>query len=231
MPPRNANHGRGTTVFLCHASEDKPAVRDLYSRLRRDGIRPWLDEEELLPGQDWEPEIKKAVRSCRIVIVCLSNKSLTKEGFVNKEIKTALDVAEEKPEGTIYIVPARLQNCEVPSRLRKWQWVDLFDERGYEKLLHTLASPSSRMNPDPTLLRQYETEVKRIKNYALSKAQEARWMRPDMYFNEQEMIDHTGIDLKISYSLLSALREAGDLICVNWKGASVWSATPALAKR
>ncbi|MCP4658931.1 MAG: TIR domain-containing protein, partial [bacterium] len=44
-------------VFLCHATEDKPAVRALYQRLKNAGVSAWLDEEDLLPGQDWRLEI------------------------------------------------------------------------------------------------------------------------------------------------------------------------------
>lgn len=45
-------------VFLCHTAADKPAVRDLYHRLRADGFEPWLDEEDLLPGQKWQAVLK-----------------------------------------------------------------------------------------------------------------------------------------------------------------------------
>lgn len=41
---------RKLRVFLCHASQDKPIVRELYQRLLAEGwIDPWLDEEKLLP--------------------------------------------------------------------------------------------------------------------------------------------------------------------------------------
>lgn len=121
-------------AFLCHSSGDKAAVRDLYDRLKADGFDPWLDEESLLPGQDWALEIPKAVRASHVVIVCLSKSSITKEGFVQKEIKYAMDVADEKPEGTIFIIPLRLEDCDAPERLGRWHRVDLFDKRGYEKL-------------------------------------------------------------------------------------------------
>jgi len=65
-------------VFLCHSSGDKPAVRELYQRLCAEGIDAWLDEEKLLPGQDWQREIPKAVRASDVVIVCLSRGSITK---------------------------------------------------------------------------------------------------------------------------------------------------------
>ena len=64
------------------------------------------------------------------MLVCLSRTAITKEGFVQREIRLALEVAEEKPEGTIYIIPARLENCEVPERLAEWQWVNLFEDQG-----------------------------------------------------------------------------------------------------
>lgn len=92
---------RQLRIFLCHSSGDKQAVRQLYLRLRQEGFDPWLDEEKLLPGQRWQDEIQKAVRGSDVVLVCLSKSSLGKRGYVQKEIKYALDVADEQPEGTI----------------------------------------------------------------------------------------------------------------------------------
>jgi len=139
---------RQLKVFLCHASGDKPTVRDLYHRLRADGIDPWFYEENLLPGQDWQLEIPKAVRSSDAVIICLSRKAITKAGYVQKEIKYALDVADEQPEGTIFLIPLRLEECDVPERLRRWQWVDLFRETGYERLLRALRARAESLGLD-----------------------------------------------------------------------------------
>jgi hypothetical protein len=130
--------GRPLKVFLCHSSNDKPTVRDLHRRLLQDGVQPWLDEIDLLPGQDWEHEIKKAVRDSDVVAACLSKGSVSKTGYVQKEIRIALDAADLRPEGQIYIIPARLEECTVPDRLSKWQWVDLFHPNGYDKLLKAL---------------------------------------------------------------------------------------------
>jgi hypothetical protein len=129
---------RPLRVFLCHASSDKPAVKKLYERLVKDGIDAWLDKEKLIPGQNWQLEIPKAVINSDVVIVCLSPQSITKEGFVQKEIKFALDSADEKPDGTIFIIPARLENCDVPERINKFQWVDLFSDDGYDWLLKAM---------------------------------------------------------------------------------------------
>jgi hypothetical protein len=108
-------------------------------------MKPWLDEKDILPGQDWELEIRKAVKNSDIVIVCLSKSSITKRGFVQKEIKLALDVADEQPEGTIFLIPLRLDDCEVPQRLRSVQWVDYFEPGGYLRLIAALKIRSDEL--------------------------------------------------------------------------------------
>ena len=130
---------RPLRVFLCHASQDKPAVRNLYSQLKSEAwIDPWLDEVKLLPGMDWEVEIFKAIREADAIIVCLSNESVAKEGYVQKEFKRALAFAEEKPEGAIYIIPLRLDACKPPIRFQQWQWLDYFQSGAPQKLLQSL---------------------------------------------------------------------------------------------
>jgi TIR domain len=147
---------RRLRVFLCHSSGDKPAVRDLYHRLKNDGFAPWLDDEELLPGQDWHEEIPAAVRACDVVLICLSQKSVSKEGYLQREIRDALFVAEEKPEGTIFIIPVKLEEVEVPRRLSQWQWANLFQDGGYQRLVRSLKARASaigvRVASDPTFV-------------------------------------------------------------------------------
>jgi len=108
-----------------------------------------LDDEELLPGQEWQVEIAKAVRTSDVVLVCLSPRSVAKDGYVQKEIKLALDVADEKPEGTIFVVPLKLEECEVPTRLAKWHWTSLNQERGYVQLLRSLRHCANKLGLKP----------------------------------------------------------------------------------
>ena len=126
-------------VFLCHATEDKPSVRKLYRRLTESGFAPWLDEEDLLAGDDWDLTICKVVRESDIIAVCLSKCSTSKRGFVQKEIKIALDAAQYHPDGAVYIVPIRLDKCDIPERLAKWHAINLFDRGGYNKLERALS--------------------------------------------------------------------------------------------
>ena len=123
-------------VFLSHASQDKPAVRLLCKLLRRDGFDPWLDEERLLPGMDWNLEIQKAMRASDAILVCFSSLSVQKEGYVQREYKKALDYRDEKPGGTIYVIPVRLDVCDVPFEFQKIQYVDY--PSGYDRIVAAL---------------------------------------------------------------------------------------------
>jgi len=134
---------RPMRVFLCHVAADKPYVRELYKFLQENNVDAWLDEEKLIPGQRWDVEIKKAMENADAILVCLSKNILNKQGYVQKEIKLALELAQEKPENTVYLIPARLEECEVPYQLAQWQWVDLFRERGNEWLLRGLTLRSA----------------------------------------------------------------------------------------
>ncbi len=77
--------------------------------------------------------------------MCLSKKSVTKSGFVQAEIKYALDVADEQPEGTIFIIPLRLEECTVPDRLSQWQWVDYYKENGRDQLQRALRTRAATL--------------------------------------------------------------------------------------
>jgi hypothetical protein len=128
---------RALKVFLCHAHSDKDTVRGLYARLKREGVDVWLDKEKLLPGVDWELEIRKAVREADVVVVCLS-KQFNQAGFRQKEVRIALDAAMEKPEGEIFIIPARLEECDNLESLSRWHWVELFESDGFQRLILAL---------------------------------------------------------------------------------------------
>jgi formylglycine-generating enzyme required for sulfatase activity len=129
-------------IFLCHASDDKQRVRELSTRLREDGFEPWLDEKELLPGQDWELEVSAAVQASDVVVVCLSLASVAKVGFVQKELRLVLDAAQYQPEGRVFVIPVRLEDCALPIRLRQWHYADLFTTGGYERLRSALNARS-----------------------------------------------------------------------------------------
>jgi len=135
---------RPLKVFLCHAHGDQAAVSALYKRLVKDGVDAWLDKEKLLGGANWEYEIRKAVRESDVVVVCLS-KQFAEGGFRQKEVQIALDEAALKPKEEIFIIPVRLEECDVPEQLVIWHWVDLFRRGGYFRLMKSLNSRALKL--------------------------------------------------------------------------------------
>ncbi len=87
-------------IFLCHASEDKELVEEIYDRLaREDGLEPWMDKRDLLPGQNWRQEIPRVLKGSDFVMIFLSQSSISKRGYVQLEFQLALDALKEMPAG------------------------------------------------------------------------------------------------------------------------------------
>lgn len=129
---------RQLTIFLIHTHIDRKAVHDLYARLVKDGFKPWLDVEKLLPGQDWKHEIHRMILMSDIVIVCLSKRFVRHNGYCQEELRIALKKADLLPDGETFMIPIRLEKCEPPEPLRRWHRVDLFEADGYKKLIQSL---------------------------------------------------------------------------------------------
>jgi TIR domain len=125
-------------VFLCYTRNDQIAVSKLYENLRYLGVSPWMDVENIVGGQLWEEEIETAVSTADAVVVCISKASVSKEGFLQKEIKLVLDVADQKVPGTIFVIPLLLEPCEMPRRLSKLQYIRLFEPEGPTRLKRAL---------------------------------------------------------------------------------------------
>jgi len=125
-------------TFLCHSHSDREAVHALWSRLKKDGVDVWLDRENLQPGQNWEREIRKAIIKSDVVVVCLSRGFNKQKGFRHEELKIALEKTDLIPEGELFIIPVRLEECDVPKSLGHLHRVDLFEAGGYKKLVRAL---------------------------------------------------------------------------------------------
>ena len=207
---------RPLKVFLCHAHADRDPVHAFYIRLVKDGVDAWLDKEKLLPGQDWELEIRKAVREADVVVVCLS-KQFNEAGFRQKEVRLALDTAMEKPEGEIFIIPARLEECDNLESLKKWHWVDLFEEDGYAKFLRALRVRGDRIGAITYSLIRFdakaekERKIKFLLEQAGKLEEDAKWADALEIQRQIKKINSStpGVDGKISE--LQRKTQANDL--------------------
>lgn len=209
-------------IFLGHANEDKPRVLELYHRLKAEGLAPWLDVEDLIPGQNWRNEIPRAIKSAKIFLACLSQHSIAKQGYVQREFRTALSAYAELPPDTIYLIPVRLDECEVPDlrlpelelNLRDLHWVDLFNENGFSRLVKAIRLNSAtdpRADEDAGGALVFPTQ-----DFEIFKSLDAPWC-PEMVMlpagrflmgspeNEAERFDWEGPQHEVMISRLFAL--------------------------
>jgi formylglycine-generating enzyme required for sulfatase activity len=149
-------------IFLAHATEDKQRVRELYAALKARGYRPWLDEEDLIGGQNWRVAIPEAIKGCDLFIACLSSTSIAKQGYVQREFRLALDLLGERPEDQIFLIPLRLDDCRIPNiqipqyglNLQNYHRVDYWKEDWMERLeqaIDTQFGPWEPEKPAPSL--------------------------------------------------------------------------------
>src|SRR5437660_7552558 len=83
---------RPTTIFISYArnKSDTIFVDRLEADLRLQGLRTWVDRRELEGGQDWLDEIEKAIDSCQVLLVVLSDEAIDSH-YVKMEYLYALN--------------------------------------------------------------------------------------------------------------------------------------------
>lgn len=133
-----------TQIFLSYASEDVTKVDELYQRLTEANFAPWQDSRDILGGANPRRAIEQAIKRSDFFVPCLSDNSAGKRGFVQRELNQALDIWRGMLLNDIYLVPVRLDNCQVPEDLKEnFQHIDLFkdgswNEDGWNRLLNAI---------------------------------------------------------------------------------------------
>lgn len=128
-------------VFLAYAEEDQAQVKRLYAELQKAGFEPWMDQEKLVPGQNWPRAIERSIELSDFFLGCFSRRAAVKRGHFQCELRYALDVAARMPLEDIFLVPLRLDNCDIPRQIAaKTQYVDLFPDwqAGVERLINMM---------------------------------------------------------------------------------------------
>src|SRR5512142_3087166 len=130
-------------VFLSHNSADKPAVEELAVRLRREGIEPWLDKWNLIPGDPCQPAMERALTDCATCAVFIGPGGLGP--WQNEEMRAAIDRRVGERGDQFRVIPVLLPGTERPERgklplfLTATTWVEfrrsLDDEEVFRRLV------------------------------------------------------------------------------------------------
>jgi hypothetical protein len=128
-------------AFIAYADEEFARADALYSALAEAGIRPWLDKRHLLAGQNWPKAIERAISISDFFIPCFSRRAAAKRGQFQSELRYALDCAARIPLDEIFIIPVRLDACQVPREVcQRFHYVDLFPswDKGVKRVIRAI---------------------------------------------------------------------------------------------
>jgi len=129
---------RDKKVFLSYVRQDKEKVKTVYHQLKSLGLNPWMDIENLQPGEIWVEKIEDAIKSSDLVLLCFSRASLNKSGFISKEIDIALKEYHNNKSNETILIPVKLDDSNIPPQLSMFQYADLTNKEGWDKLINTL---------------------------------------------------------------------------------------------
>ena len=125
-------------VFISYASSDRDRILDLVDRLDAAGVSVWIDQMSIEGATMWSQEIVAAIRSCKVLILAISENSADSENVV-KEVALA-------SEGRKRILPVYLASAEIPEsmayQLAGIQRVEFFEgdeEAGQQSVIRALA--------------------------------------------------------------------------------------------
>ncbi len=133
-------------IFISYSPEDKETALRLYHDLKQHNLKPWLDQEDLLPGQNWKSGIRQAIKESAYFLTLISARSVSEKGFVQKEQRIALEVLDELPPDKIFIIPVSVDGSKPAfERMTELHPVNLFPsyEKGLEKILKFVCKAKS----------------------------------------------------------------------------------------
>lgn len=103
-------------VFISYAREDREKALHYYDLFAKEGVSPWIDVKHLLPGQNWEAEIDRALNDANVVVLLLSKHSVTKRGFVQREANDAIErLRYKQPTYTLFLCSLSSAMCPLIS--------------------------------------------------------------------------------------------------------------------
>lgn len=156
-------------VFISYVKEDKEQVEKLVKELKANEVEVWFAKEQLKVGELWENSIRHAIKNGSFFIACFSDASNRRDvTYMRQELEWALDILRQKSFGSIWFIPVRLSDCQIPEygigngkTLSALHWVDLFSEwnDGIDKILKTIFPRREQFIAERYTIGRFKTEV------------------------------------------------------------------------
>jgi len=157
------------SCFISYSHADKSFAHRLHDALQGRGIRCWLDEHQLLPGDKIYTEVDRGIRLWDKVLLCCSKDALT-SWWVDNEIKIAFDKEQhlwrERKKEVLSLIPLNLDEylfsgewqsglaTEVKARMAAnfggWEQDNKKFERQFERLVKALRTDGAGKELPPS---------------------------------------------------------------------------------
>ena len=129
-------------TFLSYSRANKEFALKLARELKSEGFAVWLDLLDIPPGARWDVEVEKALIECEVFMIIITKDSIASENVLD-EIGYAIDSGKR-------FLPVLMEKCNIPLRLRRFQYVDFTDknfdegvEIAKELLRNLIAQPTT----------------------------------------------------------------------------------------
>lgn len=133
------------SLFISHSNVNDDLVNRIRERLADAGIDVWVDHHDIHDGENWEPEIEKALNNCSSGLFVLSSISLTSVACRNEYE----NILRNKKKLYVALVET-ISKEDLPERLKGIQYTDLI-KKNYEKnlprLIQTIQDDQTKIRP------------------------------------------------------------------------------------
>jgi small GTP-binding protein len=148
-------------VFLSHSSKDKETVRELAERLKADGVRVWLDDWIIKPGDAIGIKINKGLEESRVLVAVMSVNASESDWTTFEQQSILFNDPTNK---TRRFIPLRLDDSEIQFALRQFAYIDWRnrDELEYERLLSVARENVKTQLPESKGSKTQKIEAVRI---------------------------------------------------------------------
>lgn len=102
-------------IFISYAREDRSIAMRFFSMARKRGHEPWLDNQSLPVGAQWEKLIDNAIRNADLVVVLITKRLLRRpESYVARELEIAGQYWPTRLKHQAWIIPVTFGGATIP---------------------------------------------------------------------------------------------------------------------
>lgn len=123
-------------IFLSYRSTESAEAENLRDALRVRGVRVWLDQDEIRPGDRFAEALETGLATSRAVGLIVTPESIA-SNWVKNEYYRALSLSTD---GELQLIPLLFGTCQLPGFLKDCSWIN-FLEGDYRQNVDKLVWP------------------------------------------------------------------------------------------